>query len=173
MQSTPIKLSILVLVSILFYHSAKAQTNDFGGPELRSQNVYLEAFGPGLTYSINYDSRFINTADGLGGRIGLGYFHQGGDYLFSAPIALNYLIGRNGRFLELGVGITYYDTDTDYPFVYNSSRIDKSNVIGTFDFGYRLQPEGGGFSFRVGISPVLTSKTFAPYWPYISFGYAF
>jgi len=169
---TLLKFALLVLACAFFSHSAKAQM-DGPGATGRAQNVYFEAFGPGLTYSVNYDSRFNNTADGLGGRIGLGYFHQGGDQFFSAPIAINYLLGKDGRFLELGAGITYFNTNTDYPFVYNSNRVTKNGTIGTFNFGYRLQPIGGGLSFRAGLSPVLTSRTFAPYWPYISFGYSF
>jgi hypothetical protein len=52
-------------------------------------------------------------------------------------------------------------------------RSNNNGVLGTLNFGYRYQPVDGGFSFRAGVSPIITSDQFLPYWPYLSFGYSF
>lgn len=151
----------------------------------KARNFYFEVLGPGALYSVNYDSRFKNRQDGLGWRAGVSYYAQDGDNLFTVPLMLNYLLGKKGKYFEIGAGLTFYHTNTSdvffdqqqkYDATYNSYYYEpekRTGVYGTLNFGYRYQPLDGGFSFRAGVSPVINSDNFIPYWPYVSFGYTF
>jgi len=151
------------------------------------KTVFFELLGPGVLYSVNYDFRFKKQQDGWGARVGIGYNASDNDHIFTVPVAVNYLAGKNGKYFEVGAGLTYYNAATDDIFfneryeyttdangnIISSYRKNNSGVLGSLNFGYRYQPLDGGFSFRTGFSPLITSNQFAFYWPYISFGYAF
>lgn len=135
----------------------------------RAQTVYVEMFGPGLTFSANYDTRFSRRRDGIGGRIGLGYVATDGNSITSVPFGLNYLLGKGKNFFEVGAGFTYITfSDSGDEFL----SADHDGVLGNLTFGYRLQPLNGGFSFRGGFSPLYGYGSFLP-WIGFSFGYAF
>lgn len=78
-------------------------------------------------------------------------------------------------FFEAGAGITYYSGNIHLvDNVGDSVNGENTNgIFGNLTFGYRKQPVDGGFSFRAGVSPIITKNSFKPYWPYVSFGYAF
>lgn len=140
-------------------------------PEVkRAQNIFVELGGQGLTFTANYDSRFSNRKDGLGGRAGIGYLSVDGDKITTVPLSLNYLLGKGNKFFEIGLGATYLSTSGNSEILFNEN---SSNVIGTMSFFYRVQPEDGGFSFRAGLSPVFNKDFFIPYYGGISFGYSF
>lgn len=141
-------------------------------PGERAQSFYFELLGPGITYSFNYDTRFQNTLNGLGGRAGVGYIAIDGNTVFSTPLMLNYLLGKEGRYFEMGLGATYisFTGDSDENDVLF---VDESQVFGTMVFGYRRQPVDGGFMFRAGISPIFGQGNFVPYYGYLSLGYTF
>jgi hypothetical protein len=139
------------------------------------QAVFGEVFGRSIVFSANYDRRVFNRVDGLGYTIGLGYISVGDDGnsnvgLFSIPITINYLLGNNGKYLEIGAGATYFDAN-----VTGSGDVSEgsSTIIGTMTIGYRSQPINNGFMFRAGINPFFFKNNFIPYYPYISFGYSF
>jgi hypothetical protein len=73
------------------------------------QQIYFEFIGSGLGLSLNYDRRFKHGKTGLGFRIG-------SSVTFGYPVsaATDYIIGNNYKssFLELGIGSTYYFTDS-------------------------------------------------------------
>jgi len=168
-MKTLFKITITTLAIIaLFVKPTAAQTD--GGP--RAQNVYVELGGPGLLFSANYDTRFSNRRDGMGGRIGAGYISVDGNSLFTLPIQANYLLGKQGKYFEIGLGATFVSTDGNSRDEFLSFD-DTSNVIGTMTFGYRYQPVNGGFNFRASINPVFNSSNFVPYFAGISFGYTF
>ena len=131
------------------------------------QSAYVELGGPGLA-SINFDTRFSHTEGGFGGRIGVGGFSIDGSGIVFIPIGVNYLIGKDNRnYFELGAGVTP---------VLGTGDLAGDNFSSTFGhvlFGYRMQPENGGFTFRAFISPVFGSGFFIPYYGGISFGYKF
>jgi hypothetical protein len=151
----------------------------------QGKTFFFELLGPGAMYSVNYDVRFKKRQDGWGGRLGISYYADGGDHLFTVPLVVNYLAGKRGKYFEVGAGITYYNVNTNDVFFnndfydaydsggYYTRKRNHNGVLGTLNFGYRYQPVDGGFSFRAGVSPVITSEQFLPYWPYVSFGYAF
>jgi hypothetical protein len=138
------------------------------------QAVFAEIFGRSLDFSLNYDRRFLNQVDGWGFCAGIGVVENEGNNdnnnYFSIPVSVNYLAGRNGKYLEVGAGLTYFNAIIDNTGGASSSG---NSVIGTFIIGYRNQPIRGGFMFRAGFSPVILKNSFIPYYPYVSFGYNF
>lgn len=169
---------IFFALCILFSDVALGQTTSSTN---RAHNIYLEAAGPGGIYSLNYDVRFQNSSEGLGVRVGASYFAIDGESLFTAPFILNYLIGKKGNYLELGLGATvayhhekmdYYCSCIDTNEVAKLFEDEGFQIIGTIVIGYRRQPVDGGLMFRVGFSPLFNKETIAPY-PYLSLGYSF
>jgi hypothetical protein len=124
-------------------------------------------------YSVNYDTRFADKPNGLGMKIG-GAVMYGNDAGYFVPASLNYLIGKQKHFLEIGsggVGIFYK----------NSAGNATQRVFPTATLVYRYQPIERGFLFRIGLAPVfapqennsyLSAKIF---WllPGVSLGYKF
>ncbi|MBL7737740.1 MAG: hypothetical protein JNK14_00870 [Chitinophagaceae bacterium] len=133
-----------------------------------AQSIYFELGGPGLA-SVNFDSRFSNKEDGVGGRIGIGGFSIDGTSALFIPVGINFILGKDNRnYFEFGGGVT--------PVIISDDLIDGDSFTGTFGhllFGYRMQPANGGFTFRAFISPVFGSGGFIPYYGGVSFGYKF
>ena len=151
----------------------------------KAKTFFFELLGPGSVYSLNYDTRFQNKQDGLGGRAGISFYADGETSFFTVLVVINYLLGKHGKYFEVGAGITFYTFKSDSYYSFFDNRDQEGNVtnyqstkrdngiLGTLNFGYRYQPIDGGFSFRAGVSPVFSTSSIVPYWPYISFGYAF
>ena len=147
-----------------------------------SQSVFLEAGGAGLSYSFNYDRRFKGDK-GFGLRGGLSYFSREEDVkMFSAPVQLNYLMGKGPNFIEVGAGLTYFYLD-DYIYYGSgfSSNAEsefilpvktKGDVMATFTFGFRHQPKEG-IMYRLAVTPIANRSGFWPLFAGLSFGYAF
>ena len=154
------RIVIAILTLFVFAGSAHSQA---------AKSIYFELGGPGLA-SINFDTRFSSKEDGLGGRIGVGGFSIDGTGVVFVPISINYLLGKDGKnYFEIGGGITP-------TFVSDNTTNDDDNFTSTFghlNFGYRLQPANGGFTFRAFITPLFGGWGFFPYWGGVSFGYKF
>jgi hypothetical protein len=140
----------------------------------RAQNtiaIYAEAGGPGIA-SLNLDTRLSKRNDGVGIRVGVGYYrHDFRKKFYNAtniPIGINFLKGRKGKnFIELGAGIT--------PVIASDS-VKYENMATTFGhilIGYRYQPPSNSFSFRIFFSPVFGNFGFIPYYGGASLGYSF
>ncbi|MDB5229648.1 MAG: hypothetical protein JWN76_453 [Chitinophagaceae bacterium] len=131
-----------------------------------ASSIFFELGGPGLA-SINYDRRFSHKEDGLGFRAGFGGLeidHAGG---ILVPLGLNYLLGKdNKNYFELGAGVTIVSGGDGSGDTFQST-------FGHLNFGYRLQPRNGGFTFRAAINPVFGNGFFIPYYGGVSFGYKF
>lgn len=155
----------LILFSLLFCLNLNAQSG---------KTVYAELGGPGLI-SANFDMRFSQEEDGLGGRIGIGGFSLNDDYegkvsLLTIPAGLNYLFGKDGKnYFEVGAGFTYMNVGSK--FERESSTLEAS--FGNLTFGYRLAPTKGGFMFKAQITPIFNKYGFMPYYGGIGFGYKF
>jgi hypothetical protein len=164
------KIILLAFGSVAFLiKPSTAQTADLP----RAQNVFVELGGPGLLFSANYDTRFENKRDGIGGRIGAGYLAADGTSIFTLPVQANYLLGKDGKYFEIGLGATYIGLSDDYDDDEFLSFDNTSAFIGTMTFGYRYQPIGGGFNFRASINPIFNESAFVPYFAGISFGDSF
>jgi hypothetical protein len=170
-----------LLPLFIFTSTLQAQTNqEFSRP---ARSIYLEAGGAGLSYSFNFDSRFRGEK-GLGWRGGLSYISREDDVkMFSAPLQVNYLIGKKVNFIEVGAGITYFYLD-DYIY-YNGPGFTssgesefilpvktKGDVMATFTFGFRHQPVHG-IMYRLAITPIANRSGFWPLFAGLSFGYSF
>jgi hypothetical protein len=134
-----------------------------------AKSIFFELGGPGIA-SFNFDTRFSNREDGIGGRIGVGGFSIDGEGVVFIPLGLNYVLGKdNKNYFEIGGGITPLIASNDFSD-------DDGNFTTTFGhllFGYRMQPANGGFTFRAFICPVFGSGFFVPYYGGVSFGYKF
>jgi hypothetical protein len=165
--------SSLILGLLFLSCLANAQVAPSGSVEgmKRTQNIFVELGGQGLLFTVNYDSRFSKKRDGIGGRVGIGYIAEGGDYATTVPLSLNYLLGKGKHFFEMGLGATILSTGgTDESFLFDENN---SNLIGTMSFSYRLQPVDRGFSLRAGLTPVFNKNFFIPYYAGLSLGYTF
>lgn len=161
------KLKLIFLIPIFFSLKSNSQA-----PKI----VYVQLGGPGLV-SANYDMRFSQKEDGIGGRIGVGGFSLGDYYdggrvsIFTIPAGLNYLLGKDGKnYFEVGAGFTYVGGNSrggDY------ESDNFSSSFGNLTFGYRLAPAKGGFMFKAEITPVFGRGFFMPYYGGVGFGYKF
>ena len=134
-----------------------------------AKSIYFEVGGPGLA-SFNYDTRFTNREDGIGGRLGVGGFTVGGSGVVFFPVGLNYILGKDNRnYFELGAGVTPLIATGDF----SDDEGTFTTTFGHVLFGYRMQPRDGGFTFRAFINPVFGSFGFIPYYGGVSFGYKF
>jgi len=161
-----------------------------------SKIFYAELGGPGVLMSINWDARFkSDTRLGFGYRVGVGFsigdFVEEevkgpyGDYYYynyvtrayyTIPVGVNYVFGKpnSASSFEVGAGTTFLTRKKALFYYDNYYGEDKpGHFIGTLVFMYRLVPVHGGFSLRVGFTPMIgTSGDFFPMGG-ISFGYAF
>lgn len=132
-----------------------------------TQAVYGEILGNGLTISANYDVRFSSKIDSWGARAGVGYFGDGKEYLFSVPVLINRLIGKDGNYLELGLGGTFVTSNSNF------LNIKDGAVTGMASIMYRRQPIDGGFMWKIGFTPFISGGGITPYWAGVALGYAF
>lgn len=165
------KLFSIIIATILFsiiFTPQKASAQNYS-----SNSVYLELLGNGLFYSINYDHRFSNH---WGGRIGLmfigGQSDQSNDKIGVAilPVMANYFVGSGSHRLELGAGLIFAAAGGTLE---NYGSFSGGGLGGlTSTIGYRYQPAGGGFLFRVGATPFYSDGR-AQLSGGLSLGYAF
>jgi hypothetical protein len=133
------------------------------GSDARDANnsFFLEAGGPGLLYSVNYE-RVLENDFGL--RVGFSYTSfsaSAGSASASAsfmaiPVIASYLGLREGNhILELGGGATavYFNGAGSSGVVAGSG--SGLTALGTAMIGYRRQPVNGGFQFRVGLEALV------------------
>ena len=143
-----------------------------------ASQFYFELGGPGVIYSFNYDGRFGGYENGIGFRVGIGGAYWNGSGYVAVPIQLNYLLGTNGKYLELGGGATYapglnlFGNDENQ----NLPGYQYTNTYGTFTIGFRKQPLGRkGFTFRAAFSPIISFTNGGSFLPFagVSWGYRF
>ena len=134
-----------------------------------ASQVYLEVLGPGIFCSLNYDGRFRKMENGLGIRVGVSGAGGDGSGYFALPVQLNYLLGNNGQYLELGAGATYVSAAVD---LFDSEE-KSSTVAATATIGFRKQPFGKkGITWRLAFTPFIAEGAFIP-WGGASIGYRF
>ncbi len=163
---------ITMVLTMLMYigQDVSAQTDR----QVSTKSAYVEGLGNGLVMSFNFDTRFGKEATGLGARVGVGGMSIGTFSLITIPVGINYLAGKNGKYFEAGLGATYSSAG------FLEYDLEQTPVIGTMTFGYRSQPVDGGFTWRIGLTPVFGPQNgaeggvfFIPWWAHISAGYAF
>lgn len=171
MRKQTLTLCLLLFVStFIFSQNISPDTKTSIG----KSSFIAELGGPGIVFSANYDTRFKQSRLGLGGRIGIGFvtayddyydpatgMYYGGDQqsAITFPVQLNYVFGKNNspHSFEVGGGLTYVTKKLNIMnFDYYSGNEDhRTQLFGTFSFMYRRQPVNGGFSWRVGFTPLV------------------
>ncbi len=147
--------------------------NDVSAQREAKNAIYVSLLGTGLIYSVNYDRML---SDKVGFRLGFSTISvtstEPGDddnvSLKTFPLTLNYLMGSGKHQLELGAGVVIVSVSGDI----DEGAFEGSGVAGTGTFGYRFQPQDGGFVFRLVLTPLFGSGGFAP-WGGLSLGYSF
>ncbi len=172
-------LAIAVFMSGIAFAQKSTSKNDVAG----SRRIFFgELGGPGVIFSVNFDSRFTKSNTGFGGRIGLGFLTQeetitsNGGYntyrqrsIFTIPLQLNYVIGKpnSSHLIEVGAGATFFGKEISlYNFFqgnYNSDPNEpKSIVAGTASFMYRKIAKNGGFFWHGGFTPYFINGYIQP-----------
>jgi hypothetical protein len=193
-------IAFIAFVLCLFNNDAKAQSarpskvdSLLHRPNIKStstdisqQSLFLEVAGPSGITAINYEKRFGANPYSFGLRVGLGLLPvnrntaingqvTNNSFIFvSVPVGVNYLIGGNQKYLELGVSATYATARLDQVLNFNDNDNQTSVQANTFfnpTIGYRYQPDEGGFQFRIGYAPLFGKANYIGDC-YISFGYS-
>lgn len=169
------------LIVALFFSSVAYCQQETPSNKEGLTSFYAELGGPGILFSANVDRRFGSTKLGIGGRVGLGfvsgYFN---DYnnnsnspqsIVTIPVQINYIFGKlhSVHTFEVGAGATFTGRKLDIFDFYDQKA---SNVFGTASFMYRRQPTDGGFSWRIGFSPLIAKGYIQPFGG-VSVGYNF
>lgn len=157
-------ISIFILLSFL----TEAQSH--------VKNVYAELGAPGFL-SANYDMRLSDSNKGLGFRVGVGTIFDVYTFGVTVPVGINYLIGMEKHFLELGAGVSYVylpRVNQDQPFNFR-----KESFLASYVFaGYRYQPSQKKFTFRAGLCKLFNDINIpavlgiSNLLPSVSFGYS-
>jgi hypothetical protein len=160
----------LVFAVMLFatYDSQAQGVEKKMGTSAGASQIYLELGGSGIVYTLNFDTRFNKRENGLGFRIGAGGAGGNDGGYFAIPAQLNYLLGENGKYLELGGGITYIKTEDDDFFFDETSTVAANLVV-----GFRSQPFAKkGLTWRIAFTPFIGGGGFLP-WGGASIGFRF
>jgi len=155
---------LLLLITSSFYLKAQnLETNPIKRDTVKEEfikprTIFLEAGGPGLALTLNYDTRFGNKRDKFGYRVGAGYYNTGANWVASIPLQINYLapLGHEGgsSFAEFGAGTTFVRSQgSNKGTFFEFDNI--TGFIGTATIGYRYQQDNGGINFRIAFVPVL------------------
>ncbi|RYD80250.1 MAG: hypothetical protein EOP53_08325, partial [Sphingobacteriales bacterium] len=141
-----------------------------------NKSFIAELGGPGVLFSANFDTRFKKSPLGFGARLGVGfvsgdesiydpvngYYNYRMRSVLTVPFQLNYLFGKPNSVnaFEVGIGATYIAKKINMLDYYNE---DATNVLGTASFMYRRMPKDGGFSWRIGFTPLIANGYIQPF----------
>ena len=170
-----VSILLIALGCCMPVQNAQAQeTTQSNSGDFARNSIFVELLGNGGLYTLNYDHKFF---DHVSARIGAEYISLTGSdtnvedrvSIFLLPVMINYLVGNGNSRLELGAGAILGGVDAN---------VDNETVNGigggsfTGTIGYRLQPRDGGFLFRIGFTPIVSSLGFYP-WAGLSLGATF
>lgn len=161
------KVGLIICVLLIgFLGFSFAQSN-------KLQGVYAEAYGPGMAYSVNYDVRFRDKHNGLGFRVGAGYWTYSPESLYriAVPVQLNYLLGRKKHMLDLGAGATFLNSEGGGS-VWGFTSNEGTSICGTISAAYRFQVLPKGIQVRAGATSIF-GQGLPVIVPNLSVGYGF
>lgn len=160
-----------------------AVVSESSNPVAAPNAIFVEGFGNGLLYSLNYE-RILTIADwNFGFRLGGSYFAtkissasgSGLLQLASIPMVVSWYAGLPHHKLQIGLGATvlWVSASTDSTGAKYEGAAEGVGLAATAVVGYRYMPEHTGFTFGFGFTPLLrATKGFLP-WPGASAGIAF
>jgi len=177
------KETLLSCALVLTTSFSFAQRNNSRSDEKFSgqTSFYAELGGPGILFSANIDRRFTKSNLGWGGRIGIGfvsgyldsdpYYYDRPTTVVTFPVQVNYIFGKptSPHSFEAGAGFTVAGKKLGVFDFYDSTR---SSFFVTASFMYRRQPVNGGFSWRIGFTPLIAQGYIQPSGA-VSVGYNF
>lgn len=140
---------------------------------LRRHAVHVEALGPALLGSINYEYRLLDHASLRGG---VGYLPQ----IFEnharvlSPLLVNALLGSGAHRVEIGAGavLVYLPRHTraEEEGIDGRAHWGKPDWTGTLAYRYEHHRSGG--IYRLGLTPLLRRQTLHPLFAF-SAGFGF
>ena len=174
---TSVLIILLMLTSSIVFSQ---QNNSIEKNSVGNASFYAEGGGAGIVFSANGDFRFKGGRLGWGGRAGMGfvsayndrydpvsgYYYGDQESALTLPVQVNYIFGKNNspHTFEVGAGGTYVSKKLAImDFYYTSNRDRRTNFFGTFAFMYRRQPINGGFSWRIGFTPLFSKSYIQPF----------
>lgn len=184
------RLALALAAATALAHGAPARADERAAPN----SIFVEGLGPGLLYSVNIERIF---AEDVGLRVGFSYMSFSGTVSssgtslnaasvgwVSVPVVVSWLGLRSGNnALELGAGGIYTHAAGSATGGGITATGAGDVLWGTALVGYRRQPPGGGFMFRVGLSALAgrglgfdakdPEKVGVVPWPYLSLGASF
>jgi len=187
-QNIMSKLFCTMLFLAYFFYAPAQKSHDAAGKTVKQ--FFVEAGGPGIIFSANFDSRFKSSDRlGWGFRAGLGFtlvdqetrgLQQGGQFysdyrtrsVATIPVGINYLFGKpaSSNTFEVGAGFTVLSRKSS---VLSYNNYKEGNLLGHFDFMYRRQPVDEGFSWRIGFTPLINADGDIVPFAAVGFGFAF
>lgn len=176
-------INTLILLAFTFFAGAQSEPASVKVPGRTS--FYAELGGPGILFSANIDSRFKPSHLGWGMRGGIG-FVTASDYDYNSntgqstwndysvvtvPVQINYIFGKSSspHTFEAGAGFTLAGRKLDILNFYGNKQ---SQFFGTAAFMYRRQPGNGGFTWRIGFTPLIAKGYIQPLGA-VGVGYSF
>ena len=156
----------VLTVSLLGSLPARAQSARDSTSHFSRNAIYVEALGPGVFYSINYERRITQGISLRGG-------FTAWSGLVGFPLMVNALLGQDGDYFEIGIGAVPCYTPTPLPSSFSYIKSGKGFMYGTATLGYRHQPYNGGFLFRIDFTPIFARLNTFMLWGGMSVGYAF
>ncbi|HEX5654985.1 MAG TPA: hypothetical protein VFX58_18040 [Chitinophagaceae bacterium] len=162
-------LALAVLCLGVFSSIAQKNGDERPGNQKGQNSFFAEGGGPGIVFSANIDRRFKPGHLGFGARAGVGFVTAWDDEYdpvsgawtdweqktaITFPVQLNYIFGKSSspHTFEVGAGATYITRKLEIMDFYDEK---ETKLFGTFSFMYRRQPVNGGFSWRIGFTPLL------------------
>ncbi len=172
MRTRVLSLCLFLIISQIVFSQGANQPQK---PEsIGKSSFFAELGGPGILFSANFDTRFKQSRLGFGGRIGIGFvtayddyydpntgMYYGGDEqtAITFPVQLNYIFGKENspHTFEVGGGLTYVTKKLNIMDFdnYDATEDQRTQLFGTFCFMYRRQPINGGFTWRIGFTPLV------------------
>jgi hypothetical protein len=145
----PAKARINVLNTILTSEPKVSPHPHPSHPHIATNAVYVEAFGPGFLYSVNYE-RLVESKFAL--RAGFSAWdmrpeEEGTTTFIAVPLMGIYLVGDGAHKMEVGAGIDCFNE--------RESRLSNKTLFLTTSLGYRYQPPEGGLQVRIVATPFI------------------
>lgn len=136
---------LLFLLGFIILISLKAQSSVSQG-NATSKSVYLELLGSGISFSVNFDSRFKGQ-NGFGYRVGIG--NGISPNIFIIPFGVNYLTGKGPGHFEAEFTASVLTQSRSY-----DHKVYSTPVLIYPHIGYRHSKPSKSFLWRINAGPL-------------------